>query len=571
MKYLLNNNKFKFNYKLEKVLEALRDEISDPQKSVVSNIWGEKYLDYETISSTDLIEKGKFKLSNDDSNVIMNEMFNTDIEWINEMLNKIPDDFKDDIQESMNFDMLSTSNLGNRDGFHNRMGDDEKNINLDNLSFYGFALLYQKIFRKISLSESKSNKYILRDERGKPLYDDDNKIIYKDKEPGEIIFTNNYTNASTFFDDWMKLKGELYDNIFNSHQFKNVYAIFLDNDRIGNFDMLGDHKMYLYISDNPKDILNMSVSPFFTSCQELYKGGGHGTQYMKGLLSNVFDPNSVPAFIILDTPYIDEDGKYLSDFISLSRLLLRLIESEDEDEDDKLFFDQTYPARMTSITESIIQDYTSNIESGNLDDTYIFKPALDTCDFETLQGPYMDNLSMKTKKTININTKKIIIDSDISEFNIDPNKKLQELVIKTSKLPKNFFNVKMDVDYVKFQFMSLYSLDKFGNVITDSFIFDKCKLTEFEWESMKGLNVKKISFRSIEVERDDFPKEVLLNEGIEDLELIYSFSILPNELLNSNIKKLKISGDILNDENNRKILKSLKSKGVKIEKVGLVL
>lgn len=564
MKYLLNNNKFRFNYKIDKVMEALKDEISDPQKSVVYNVWGEKYLDYETISSTDLIEKGKFKLSKDDSTEIIDKVFNTETDWIIDHISKLPDSFKEDFKDSIDLDRI----IGYKrlESYKNK-----DNIDLNNLRFYDIACFYQSIFRKISLSESKSDSYIVRDEKGKPVMDEDNNIIKKSKEPGEIIFTNNYTNASGFFDDWMKLKGELYPNIFKSYQLKNIYSIFLDNDRIGNFDMLGDHKMYLYISDNPKDILNMSISPFFTSCMELYKGGGHGTEYMRGLLSNVFDPNSVPAFIIIDTPYIDKDGKHLSDFTSLSRLIIRLIESEDEDEDDKLFFDKTYPDRMSNITESIIQDYTSNIESGNINDTYIFKPALDTCDFETLKEPYMDNLSVSTKKTININTTKVIIDSDISEFNMNTDKKLKEIVIKTSKLPKNFFNVKLNVDHVKFQFMSLYSLDKFENITTDSYIFDKCKLTKFGWESIKDLNVKNLSFRSVEVEREDFPKEVLLNKGIEKLELIYSFSILPNELLESNIKELKVSGDILSDENNRRILKSLKSKGVKIEKVGLVL
>ena len=171
-----------------------------------------------------------------------------------------------------------------------------------------------------------------------------------------------------------------------------------------------------------------------------------------------------------------------------------------------------------------------------------------------------------------MNTKKIIIDSDISEFNIgEINKKLESVVIKTSKLPKNFFKVKLSVDYLKFEFMSVFNLNDFKNIDADSFIFEKCNFTDFKWDSLKESNVKELSFRSIEVKREDFPLEVLNSGKIEKLELIYSFTILPIGLLDSSIKELKVSGDILNNKDNREILKKLKHKGVEIKKVGLVL
>jgi hypothetical protein len=314
----------------------------------------------------------------------------------------------------------------------------------------------------------------------------------------------------------------------------------------------------------------MSISPFFSSCQELYTGDGHGTRYMKSLLSNIFDPNSVPAFLMIETPYI-LDGEYLSDYMSFSRLIIRNIEIEDVGNDygGGLYFDQTYPARMESITSKMIMKYSDNHPSGD-PDVYIFKPALDLCDFDTIDTPYMDNLEIKMKKSINVNTKNIIIDSDISDIKLNPGKKVNNITIKTEKIPKNFFNLKLDIDFLRFEFMKLNSLDKLAHIKSDIISFNKCKMDEFDWQSLIGLMTKGFSFRSVEIGIDEVPSETFIS-GIEKLELIYSFSKIPQDILKSDIKELVISGDMLQDESNKKIIKKLKSNGVKIETVGLVL
>jgi len=561
MKYILAKNKFKLDYKFSNLLEALKDELLDKQKERVVKVWGEKYLDYETISSTDKIKKGKFKLSDEDSARVINQILNTDVEALKTFIHYLPDGFKDDLQRSFSPDKLEDK--------YDRFNYDDSELDLNDLSFYDVGALYSKAFKKISLSESKSDQYIVRDENGKPLFDEDKNIVKKDKEPGEIVFTNNYTNAVTLFDDWSKVKDYTDLNIFTKSDFKNIYSIFLDNERIGDFKILKSKDIFLYISDNPKDILNMSVSPFFTSCQELYKGGSHGEGLMRSLLSNVFDPNSVPAFISIDTPYIS-DGDYLSDHMSISRLIIRNMDSGGFG--GGLYFDDTYPGRMRDITERLIEKYSGNKETSGSYDTYIFKPALDTCDFKTLSDPYMDNLEMTTKKSININTKNIIIDSDISDIELKPGSKVNNIVIKTNKIPKNFTDIKMEMESLTFQFMKLNDLSEFSNLNFEKVTFDKCEMNSFKWDSLNDFKPSEVIIKSPYIDSDVPPQSLF--DDFEKISLIYAFPKLPQSLLESDklkVKELTLSGDMLMDKDNVEVVKHLKSKGVKIKKIGLLI
>ena len=59
------------------------------------------------------------------------------------------------------------------------------------------------------------------------------------------------------------------------------------------------------------DILNMSVSRFYSSCQNLYSGG-----YRDQVIGNVFDPNSIPAFLLFDSSIHNRKGEHISDTLN---------------------------------------------------------------------------------------------------------------------------------------------------------------------------------------------------------------------------------------------------------------
>jgi hypothetical protein len=131
--------------------------------------------------------------------------------------------------------------------------------------------------------------------------------------------------------------------------------------------------MYLSINHNPKDILNMSISKFYASCQHLYSGG-----YREQVLGNVFDPNSVPAFLYFKSELSKDDGWKLSDKLFLSRMMIRSIDTPEESKNKfKLYFDRCYPDRMKNLMDDIVTKYTK-MESSFAwgDGEYIFEPDI---------------------------------------------------------------------------------------------------------------------------------------------------------------------------------------------------
>jgi len=579
MRYILNRRRF-INE------ELLRDEISDLHKSRVANLWGEDYLDYETLSSTDRIKKGKWKLSDEDSESIINKTFNTNIDLLIEKLSSIPEKFENDLK--LAFDLSKFDDEISSRSIYRLKGCFDGDWSMDSLTFYQISAMYLNIFRKISVSESKSDQMIQRDESGKPIMGEDNKPIKVSKEPGQLVFSNNMTSISSFISDWNSVnENDKIDVTFRESFFQNIYSIFNDNNRIGDFPILNGDSVYLYISDKPQDILNMSVSPFYTSCQEFFTGGGHDLDYVGALLSNVFDPNSVPAFLIIDTPYIaspypNDDAsrvEKLSDFMALSRLLIRNI--DDSDGSGGLYFDDSYPSRMSGITKEIIRKYSDNSDDYDSVDTYIFKPNLDICDIGSkkpgalikLKEPYMDNLRMETKSVLNVNVRKIIFDGNFdNDINIKVESKLKEVSIQSHNVPDSFFESDINIECLKIEFIKINTFEKFKSLKSETLIINKCMVVNSVWKSFpKSLNsIKKLVIRSIDTDKRVSPIEFGNMKNLEELDLVYSFKEINKSLLKSNsLKVLRVSGDMLRSEKNKLILNELKSKGVKIETIGL--
>jgi hypothetical protein len=362
-----------------------------------------------------------------------------------------------------------------------------------------------------------------------------------------------------------------------------------DNPDIIDFDLFGDHEMSLMIEHNAVNIMNMSVSKFYKSCQEMYFGGGHGEQYMRGLLVNVFDPNTVPAFLVFNTPYYNktqdnESMQKLSDVLPLCRLLIRSLEPFGEDDrtnKGKIYFDKTYPDRMKDVLWEMIQKYSKNRPSDDYIRKYPFAPDIEIKDYEVMNKPYMDSLEITEGTRIGRNTKVLYLSNnyDWSKVIIDKDINVKELIIETPYIPKNFFEVNLKPDWVKFKYMKINNFSVFKNLITDSISLYQCSVNKDFLNEMHKLfpGLKKLALGNVEV--SDF-KDLLKFKNLEELELMYTLSakydlesLLQGEFFRQplNIKKLTISGDLLKNEKNKQYIDKLKKNGITVSVKGLIL
>src|SRR5690606_26458676 len=146
------------------------------------------------------------------------------------------------------------------------------------------------------------------------------------KKAGDPVYSNNLVNIISFINDYEvcypddEIECDFDSNIFFSIN-DAISSGYINNVIIESNPFEKD--MFLYISHNPKDVLNISISKFYSSCQDLYGGG-----YRNHVLSNVFDPNSVPAFLIFDSPILNLDSTKISDILPIARRMIRSIELE---------------------------------------------------------------------------------------------------------------------------------------------------------------------------------------------------------------------------------------------------
>jgi len=579
MKWLFSRDKF---------LEAkLRDVLSDPQKRRVAKVWGEKYLDYEEIEATDRINQGKWDLSEEDKDMVINKFFRTDYAWVREKLNALPDKFAEVLTLSLSLDNRELSS-SQKNRVSSGFGDIGL-FNIKKLKIGQISCLNYPIFKTLNAGETKADSIVVKGEDGRPLRDENDNIIKQSKEPGAPSFSNNIGNINTFITGYNAAYPEMKvdASVFTHNNIQNITSMIADNPDIIDFDLFGEHKMSLLIEHNAVNIMNMSVSKFYKSCQEMYFGGGHGDQYMRGLLVNVFDPNTVPAFLIFNTPYYnktEEGGKIekLSDVLPLCRLLIRSIEPFGEVSKTKLYFDKTYPDRMADVIAEMIEKYSGNKPA---DRDYIrhypFAPDIELKDYEVMNRPYMDHLTIAEGTRIGRNTKFLYLSNkyDWSKTIIDKNANIRELIIETPDIPKNFFDVKIKPEWVKFKYMKINDFSVFSNVITDSIALYQCKLNENFIDDLYKIspNLKKLSLGSIDIKE---LKSLLRFKNLEELELIYTISVkedleslLQGEFFRQplNIKKLVISGDLLKNEKNKQYVNKLKKNGISVLIKGVVL
>lgn len=513
-------------------LEALKDVLSKKQIDQVRSVWGSKWLDYDRADVTNDIQLGKWEVSKEDKIKILDEFFTTDLNMIQNEFSLISEHFWTNLINS-----IKDMNPYITEGILNPISVDMK---WDKPSYLQIAMLYTNAFKKISVGETKADELIIRDENGVPIKED-GKIVKRKKTEEElktITFGNSLYNVISFSDDYDKVYGTNYYHTFWKSKISNLYSLFCDG-ITGEFDLYSEDKLYLSITDNPSDVLNMSVSKYFTSCQELYRGGGHGTQYMKGLLYNLFDPNTVPAFLFYDQPYISS-GEELSDKVIISRLLIRNILDNDATSQG-LYFDRGYPDRMRNILTEMIEKYSTNKNDATLKGkySYLFTPDVDSNDFDDIKTPYHDNLSPVTKKLIGVNSKVLQLhpDTNYSKFIISPNNRLEKITIQTDKIPENMFlNIFKNLKVIKFNYMKISDIKLFNNIMPGKLEFHKCyfypslisdlseNLSELSIIGCFGINfdqIEKLNLTKLTIKFSDISQfEQILNlKSLKELEV----------------------------------------------------
>jgi len=554
MKWIKNREKFLNEAKL-------RDVIFPRQAKEVSRIWGEKFLDYEEVTATDKIKQGKWKLSEEDKMKVLGKFFDCDMTEVYNLFNDINDKFASVIAQSVNLDLL------NKESYKVIMAD----FNIKNPTVDQIVIIYDPVFRKISVSETMATEMIQKDENGRPVRDESGNMIKTQKEKGELVFTSNLVNINTFVDDFNRCFPE--DKIstnFNSGHINNLRSM-------AKIDENSDYKvdfeifkkdLYISISHNPKDILNMSISKFYASCQHLYGGG-----YREQVLGNVFDPNSIPAFLTFETPIFWGEEK-ISDQLPLSRMMIRNIETFDDSESIKLFFDRAYPDRMKTIFGEMLEKYTENKETvTDSRSTYYFTPDIDTQD--KIRDPYMDRLRIEKKPYIGRNTKTLYLNRmhDWSKVKIAPDARIKELIIETTDLPEDLTKMTLTPDWIKFKYISINNLSNFDKIKTDAIAFDKCKFNTSVLEEMNksNPNIKRLQIISCDLVGDLSFSQF---KNLEELQVIYTldtFEELKDLTENLGIKKLVISGDLVKDKESKEQINLVRKQGIKVEIVGPVI
>lgn len=555
MKWIKNREKFLNEAKL-------RDVIFPRQAKEVSKTWGERFLDYEEVTPTDKIKQGKWKLENEDKMKVLGKFFDCDMTEVYNIFTGLNDKFAAAIAQSINLDLIS------QESYKVIM----KDFNVKNPTIDQIVIIYEPVFRKISVSETMATEIIQKDENGRPVRDEAGNMIKTTKEKGELMFTTNLTNINTFVDDFNRCFPE--DRVtsnFNSGNISNLRSMAkIDENREYKVDFeIFNKDLYISISHNPKDILNMSISKFYASCQHLYGGG-----YRDQVLGNVFDPNSIPAFLTFETP-IFWDNEKISDQLPLSRMMIRNIETFDEQEPSKIFFDRAYPDRMKDVFNEMLEKYTDNKQT--VDDrnsvTYIFTPDVDVDD--KIRDPYMDRLRLERKPYIGRNTKTLYLNRmhDWSKVKIAPDAKIKELIIETTDIPEDLMKISLTPDWIKFKYLQINSVSNFDKLKTDSIAFDKCKLDTSVLTEMNTINpnIKKLQIISC-----DLTGELSFSQfkNLEELQVIYTldtFAELKDLTENLGIKKLIISGDLVKDKESKEQINQVRKRGIKVEIVGPVI
>ena len=551
------------------------DVINPEQARRVKEKWGAKFLDYDEVEPTDKIKQGKWKLSEEDKNKVLSAFFSSggskvDIAEVQKTFNTLPDKFA----EIVNLSLANIASINANTKGLERAKEVLQEFDIKNPSIDEMVAIFEPVFRKLS-NETGKEEMIQKDESGRPIMGEDNRPIKIAKEIGEPVFEKNLINILSFVENYNAYYPEhqVDSDLFEDRSLSNIINLAKDDinsEYKTSFKIFG-RDIYLNISHNPKDILNMSISKFYTSCQHLYTG-----MYSSKVLGNVFDPNSIPAFLVFDTPIYNGD-EMISEQLPLSRMIIRNMESFDGKGETKLLFDRAYPDRMKDgnwgdVFSEIVTKYTGmKAVEDPYGMTYLYTPDIAAQDEQDIEAPYMDqNKDLEKGKYIGVNTKKLYLSStyDWSKVKVAPNAKIKELIIENPDLPENLLDIDLNLEWIKFKFINIADLSGFNNIKSDSIAFDKCKITnDSVREFCTNKSIKRLQLTSCDI--DDLNLSGL---NVDELQLLYTVdNSIQSALGDAKFNKLVVSGDLMANKENKEFLNDLKRKGIKIETTGLVL
>jgi hypothetical protein len=550
MKWILSRKTFLNEAKL-------RDVILPRQQKAVQDKWGVEFLDMEEIEATPKIIQGKWTLTEEDKREALGEFLMADIDEVYKIFENLPEKFVEIFNKSIDLAMLDENG---KKLFNN--------FNIKRPSVNQIGALTGNYFRKISVGETMAEEMIVRDESGRPVMGEDNRPTKVGKAAGEVIFSKNISNINTFVEDFNRCYP---DSIVDANIFKSGQILRLVNNSREDFggddynvdiDIYG-RDLHLFISHKAKDILNISISRFYSSCQHLYSGGQRNK-----LIGNVFDPNTCPAFLIFDAPIYNNSGELINDVLPLSRMFIRNVESW-ESGDSKLYFDRAYPDRMESVIAGIIEKYSGNKMTYDVDQDgpYLFTPDLPQELTSKIVDPYMDRLNVNRYTLIGKNTKKLDLGNfiDWTKTKISPDAKIEDLTISTTRLPENFFKVPLNPEWVRFKFINIFSLSNFEKLRSQKYAFDKCKVRNNVISELVQNNPDLKSIQFVACDLKDVDLSTL--KGVKELHLIYTIedSKSIEALKDLGLTKLVVSGDLMSDSETKKIIQDLRRSGTKVE------
>jgi len=540
------------------------DVINLKQKGVITKRWGKKYLEYEEVEPSNEIKsiQGNWKLTPEQKYRALNLFFKTDVSKAEAVFDNLPTEFIRVVSDALNWALESDDYSSETDKIAEFMED---GIDFTNIGLEEIAALTNNVLPRIDVKTTISDKQMVRDELGVPIKGEDGQFQFEEKMAGEFAYYNGLYNLNSFakdYDDCMKKLGredQIVARNFSSSEIGSIKNMLSTDVRGHQADLKVFHKdAYVSILHNPQDILNISVSKFYASCQELY-GGSH----VSSLLANVFDPNSVPAFIYLDSPVYNSDGELIAEKLPLARFFIRSIVMPSESKG--LFFDRVYPQRMSdgendgiyNMVEQVagIKRYLDSTDDDARSAVYVFAPDISSDD--RLESPYHDTLSnIVQKRTIGMNCKflNITADSDWSDVVVRENNRIETMIISTPKVPVNLFDLKYNLEklsIVNIDISEMPELAKFG---TGDIELRECRTNMVDLrKGLEGTNLNKLSLINCDIAGISF-------EGMQLSELVLKSDTegrsLADVIANARIKNLVISDHLLMDPENVEFLKS---------------
>jgi hypothetical protein len=342
----------KYRIKKRVLLEALKDDIPVHQRKLVRRYWGDKVLDMDVEKEKDVIPEGKFRLSEDEKETFLSNFF--DIE-LNDLKNKVKQ-FNPDIHfwrimlQSIEDNSVKSSLNFNKSSIY---------LVLHNI----IKLNKNDLFYSLDVNAIKNGKMKMLDDKGKPIIKDGKPIFvdYNNKNI-PILNKNRKTNLLNFIKNYNEAYNKNINVDFIENLLKSGVKDVLDSKNF-DLDLFADKPMFIYITSKPEDVLNMSLSKFYNSCQNLYNG-----IYKESLISTVFEKKTKVCYIIYDEPFIDDMGNKIP-FTSIARRLLRVIEG------DEVYFDVIYP-NMNSRLYEIFDNLLKNKIGLKKSSSNIFKPDI---------------------------------------------------------------------------------------------------------------------------------------------------------------------------------------------------